>query len=114
MMMSAALSEVSMTRNCRLAAVLGLFVVVGLALPSVVFAQRHAPPAGGAHVTGGGAHVAVPRTYPGPYYRPYYRPYYYRPYYYRPYYYPWYYSPWSVGFVVGFGFGWGASAAGYA
>jgi PEGA domain len=123
-------SEVSMTRMLRLAVLLGVFVLVGLAFPSAADAQRRggggggAVARGGAIVHGGGAvvrgggavygagHVAVPRTY-----RPYsyYRPYYYRPYYYGPrYYYPYYSSPWS--FSLSFGFGWygGYSAPYYA
>jgi PEGA domain len=110
-----------MPRTFRLAVLVGLFVMAGLAFPSVADAQRRggsgggggargAAPvrAGGAAVHGrgvyGGSHVAVPRTHP-PY--SYYRPYYSRPYYYRPYYsgyYPHSYSPWS--FSLSFGFGW--------
>jgi hypothetical protein len=117
-----------MPRTFRLVVPLGLFVLAGLAFPSVADAQRRggsggarggsgatAVRAGGAVVRGGGAvvrgggvyggsHVAVPRTHP-PY--SYNRSYYSHPYYYRPYYsgyYPHYYSPWS--FSLSFGFGW--------
>ncbi len=118
-----------MPRSFRLAVLLGLFVLVGLAFPSVADAQRRggggggsargtAVRTGGAVVRGGGVYrgtqVAVPRTHPAySYYRPYYsRPYYSRPYYYRSYYsgyYPHYYSPWS--FSLGFGFGYGGYSA---
>ena len=122
-----------MTRTSRLAVLLGLFLLVGLALPSVVSAQRRgggggggaavarggpAVHGGGAVVRGGGAvvrgggvyrgsNVAVPRTYP-PYSHPYYRSYYYRPYYYPHHYYPRYYYPYSYSpfaFSLSFGFG---------
>jgi hypothetical protein len=110
-----------MPRTFRLAVLLGLFVLAGLAFPSVADAQRRgggggggargtpAVRTGGAAVHGGGVYrgtqVAVPRTHP-PY--SYYRPYYAHPYYYRPYYsgyYPYYYSPWSFSLSFGFGYG---------
>ena len=122
-----------MSRTFRPVVLLGLFVLAGLAFPSVADAQRRggnggagarggpAVRTGGAVVRGGGyargGHVAVPRThYPSSYYRPYYAHSYYRPYY-RPYYsgyYPRYYSPWS--FSLSFGLGWygGAYAPLYA
>jgi len=105
-----------MPRTFRLAVLLGVFVMAGLAYPSIADAQRRgggggargaaAPRAGGAvhgGVVGGGGYVAVPRTHP-PY--SYYRPYYSHPYYAHSYYrgfYPRYYSPWS--FSLSFGFG---------
>jgi len=110
-----------MPRTFRLAVLLGLFVLAGLAFPSVADAQRRggggggrargtaAVRTGGAMVHGGGVYrgtqVAVPRTHP-PYSS--YRPYYSHPYYYRPYYsgyYPHYYSPWSFSLSFGFGYG---------
>ena len=112
-----------MPRTFRLAVLLGLFVLAGLAFPSVADAQRRggggggrargtaAVRTGGAMVHGGGVYrgtqVAVPRTHP-PYSS--YRPYYSHPYYYRPYYsgyYPHYYSPWSFSLSFGwYGAGW--------
>lgn len=100
-----------MPRTFRLAVLLGVFVMAGLAFPSIADAQRRgggggARGAGGAvhgGAVGGGGHVAVPRTHP-PY--SYYRPYYSHPYYghsYYPGFYPRYYSPWS--FSLSFGFG---------
>src|SRR5678815_3222228 len=108
-----------MPRTFRLAVLLGLFVLAGLAFPSVADAQRRgggggargtaAVRTGGAMVHGGGVYrgtqVAVPRTHP-PYSS--YRPYYSHPYYYRPYYsgyHPHYYSPWSFSLSFGFGYG---------
>jgi hypothetical protein len=118
-----------MTRTYRLAALFGLFALVGLAFPSVADAQRHGGGAarggtavvrgGGAVVHGGaavvrggpvyGSRVAVPRTHPpyAYYGHGYYgHGYYYRPYYYSPFYYSGfypYYSPWS--FSLSFGYG---------
>jgi hypothetical protein len=109
-----------MPRTFRLAVLLGLFVLAGLAFPSVADAQRRGGGGGGgargtATVRGGGAvvrgggvyrgtHVAVPRTHhPYSYYRPYYSRPYYRPYYSG--YYPRYYSPWSFSLSFGFGYG---------
>ena len=106
-----------MPRTFRLAVLLGLFVLAGLAFPSVADAQRRGGSrgggsahgaatarAGGAAVHGGGvnggSHVAVPRAYPR--YSYYSRPYYSRPYYSS--YYPHYYSQGS--FSLSFGFGW--------
>ena len=106
-----------MPRTFRLAVLLGLFVLAGLAFPSVADAQRHGGSRGGGGAHGaataraggaaghgggvnGGSHVAVPRAYPR--YSYYSRPYYSRPYY--PGYYPHYYSQGS--FSLSFGFGW--------
>jgi len=106
-----------MPRTFRLAVLLGLLVLAGLAFPSVADAQRRggngggggargaaAARAGGGAVHGGGvyggSHLAVPRTHPP--YSYFSHPYHYRPYY--PGYYPHYYSPWS--FSLSFGFGW--------
>ncbi len=116
-----------MPRTFRLAVLLGLFVLAGLAVPSVADAQRRGGSrgggsahgaatarAGGAAVHGGGvyggSHMAVPRAYPR--YSYYSRPYYSRPYYSS--YYPHYYSQGS--FSLSFGFGWygGYSAPFYA
>ena len=118
-----------MRRTSRLATLLGLILLVGLAVPPAADAQRRGGGGngGGTGARGGGAgrpggpagrggtvyrggDVAVPRTYRSySHYRPaysHYRPYYYRPYYYRPYYagyYPYYYAPWSFGLSVGIG-----------
>ena len=104
-----------MPRTFRLAVLLGLFVLAGLAFPSVADAQRHGGsrggggghgaataraggPAGHGGGVNGGSHVAVPRAYPR--YSYYSRPYYSRPYYSS--YYPHYYSQGS--FSLSFGF----------
>jgi hypothetical protein len=94
-----------MARHLRLLALI-LFTTAGMAWPTEVAAQRHAPRP--AH-RGGRAAVAVPRAYPPRSYRPYSHPRYYYPYAYpRHAYAPWYHS----GFGFNFGFGWSGAVWG--